>query len=420
VYAARMKTKAALAIFLVSFIPRIAFVTVRGIQRGGDTRDYLALAANIACCHEYSLSAAPPFAPTARRAPLYPVFIAVAGSPLKVVIAQVFIDGMVAVELLWLASLVVPLGWALAGAAMYVATPAAIAASATLLNETLFTFLVVSGVVMLVTERPFLAGISLGLAILCRPIGLLLVVVFFLLVGRKIALMMMVTAAVVVSPWVVRSSLLARHFVPVQQGAARNWYLPTRWDWNQADEQKLWLEFAENDPCGKREEAALSLPEVAEAEHFCFEQALRNVKANPKAYLRSRATAFPHLMLSSFDVVTGINESFGQVLANGQWGRLAMKLSLLIVFSMVPLFFGLWTLPRALLHPVGRLCAYAWLSTAAVHLPMWIEYRFWLPVLPMLLVTAAMAGCQPRQRPHDRGWTGAESVGASHLRDTLS
>jgi hypothetical protein len=32
---------------------------------------------------------------------------------------------------------------------------------------------------------------------------------------------------------------------------------------------------------------------------------------------------------------------------------------------------------------------------AAVHLPLWIEYRFWLPLLPMLLVTAAMAGCQP-------------------------
>jgi hypothetical protein len=112
-----------------------------------------------------------------------------------------------------------------------------------------------------------------------------------------------------------------------------------------------------------------------------------NIVANPAAYSVPRARALPHLVLTSFDWFTGPNMSFANSWRARSWGLLALKLSLLVAFSALPLGFGLVGLSSRDQN-AAVLCATAWVFTALIHAPMWIEYRFW-PRSLFLLVTAS-------------------------------
>jgi hypothetical protein len=63
---------------------------------------------------------------------------------------------------------------------------------------------------------------------------------------------------------------------------------------------------------------------------------------------------------------------------------------LLLLFSAIPLILALTSLSKARANIVAALCSAMWLYTLMIHLPMWIEYRFWLPAVPFLIVSASM------------------------------
>jgi uncharacterized membrane protein len=128
---------------------------------------------------------------------------------------------------------------------------------------------------------------------------------------------------------------------------------------------------------------------VVEADQFGIRQAIRNVQADPFAYLVSRLRSYPHLFLTSFDRFTRINTSFAQLLATRDVARLVVKTTLLIVFSLAPFLLGLAGLWPARKNAVASYVAVIWLAVLVSYLPMWVQYRYWLPAVPFLLVSAA-------------------------------
>ncbi len=169
-----------------------------------------------------------------------------------------------------------------------------------------------------------------------------------------------------------------------------NFYVPTLVDQDQRDQGHLWPYFLNNDPYGQRLAVARTPTEMLEADRFGAQQARRNVLAQPAKYLRSRLRAYPYLFITSFDNFTGINQSWSDLLARKEIGHLLLKLTMLLVFSVLPLLLGLLGLFLINHRIVAALCASVWLYTLVIHLPMWIEYRFWIPAMPFLLVSAAM------------------------------
>jgi hypothetical protein len=123
---------------------------------------------------------------------------------------------------------------------------------------------------------------------------------------------------------------------------------------------------------------------------FGQKQALRNIEANPRAYLMSRIRTYPHLFISTFGGKIGIDQTIGEVIAQRRFGIAALLAALLILFSLLPFAAATLGLTRATSNPAALLCALFMIATLVVHLPMWIEYRYWLPVLPYELALGAI------------------------------
>lgn len=386
------------AIFVVALVARLAFIAVHGVILTPDSSEYRLLGRNIRGFHSFSTSVSAPVEPSIARPPVYPLFLALFTTAAGAAIAQAVLDALVCLLLFLMASRVVRAPFAAAVALLYALHPGAIASSAAMLSEALFTTLLFAGVylALIAAERlngalAVCAGAALGLATLTRSIGVIyLFAVAAVLVVRRFrrtALAVVVAAVVIVAPWIVRSSRVVGRFVFIQAPSVMPWYVPTLWWLDQNDEPGIWRYFSAEDPYGIGLKAAQGRArEVMRAEDVGRRQAAANVRKDPARYLRSRARAFPHLVLNTFDRFTGINRALGDV--NGT--ALAIKLGLMLLFTALPLIAaiaGLGVSPRTL---TGWLAAAMWLVTLAIHVVMFIDYRYFLPVVPFQLITAAL------------------------------
>jgi 4-amino-4-deoxy-L-arabinose transferase-like glycosyltransferase len=399
----------AAAVFLLAVCARVAFFAARGVTTAPDSVDYARLAENLRAHGAFSLDTDLPLMPTIRRAPLYPVFLAafVSSGSVSLVaatVAQAIIDAGVAVLIILLASAIVNLRWAVISGLVYALYPGSIYFTTTILSETLFTALLTVGVVLVLygfrsnrLTLTALPGVAFGLAILCRPIAFPLP---FLLIGVSLfatrqprgwvrAVVLAATMALVVSPWLIRCVRVSGHFVFVQGFTQTIFYVGTRTDWDQKDQAGLWSRFATEDPYGRRLSAARTPAEVVEADRFGLSLALQNIRANPGGYLTLRIRSFPYLFITSFDMFTGMNKSFGQSLRERDVLGLALKLSLLLIFSLAPFVLAGVGIVSARHNLAAMLCATVWLYTLLINFPVWVEYRYWLPAVPFLLVSAA-------------------------------
>lgn len=398
-------------IFVLALTVRIGFLAVRGPGLPPDAGHYLRLSENLQRSGSFSLDASPPLRPTVRRAPLYPALLALLGVPPRPVhvaaAVQVGLDASVAVALLLLARWAGAGPWATVAAAAYALHPGAIVASTAMLSEAVTTALLAAAVLLLArgmrSDSRWLAAVSgllFGGAALARPLYLLLPVA--VAVAMPIVMrwkrstgaprgfhpyLVLLGAAVAVAPWVCRSHAVAQRFVLIQAGGAIQPYVASRYDWDQNDEARVWGRLR-REPLGHRFDGQSDAAEMAAADAELLGRAWHNISQNPGAYLASRARALPHLMLTSFDWFTGLNVGFRDLLRDGSWAKVALKLALLLSFSALPLALGLLGLRSS--DDVALLCATAWLFTALSHVPLWIEYRFWLPTLPCLLVSASL------------------------------
>lgn len=401
-------------VFLLAVAVRLIFLAWRGPEIAPDSNDYVRLAQNLVAHARFSLDVATPFTPSIRWPPLYPAFIGAlswigSSSPLAVAAIQSVLDSLTALILLLMARTLLPLKWAFFAAVAYAVNPGVISSTRAILTETLFTAIPLCAIWILSLglkrdrlRITALSAIILGLAVLCRPIALLLPFVLsapiLLLHDRRRAVMhalvLIGVALLVVMPWSIRSSRVAGRLVMVQDSsvAAALFYTATRWDWDQKDQALLWPRYAEE---------SYRIVKAAEAEHpgnaqesrtdrLLLREGIRNIRANPGKYLVSRARNFPYLFITSYDSATGINQSFGTLVVQRDLPRLAAKLVLLVTFSFLPFLLGIVGLIPSRRNMTAALCAMVWLYVLVFYIPMWLEPRYWIPCVPFLLISSAL------------------------------
>jgi hypothetical protein len=322
-------------------------------------------------------------------------------SPALVASIQAVLDAGVTLVILFLGEAMYAGKWAKVAAWMYALHPGSILASVSLLSETVFTVLLAAAVWSLVVglqkNRPGLigiAGIGLGLAILCRPVALLLpaAIAIVLHFAREIrrptasSVILLGTVALVLCPWIIRSSSLANRFVPVQAYGAVNFYVATRMDWDWTKETFWWRQVWDDLGMG----SARTPREMADLDRWFMRHALQNIASDWYGYLVSRAKAFPFLFLMSFDKFTGINESFSVVIARVDLRRLLAKGALLVAFSLIPVSLAIVGIANSDDHPIALVSAIVWIYTMGIHAPTFFENRYWWPAIPFVLVSGAI------------------------------
>ena len=410
---ARRASRWALAIFVVAFLVRVAVIVARGPGRIGDSQLYLDIATNLRLHGVFSSETGWPLTPSVRVPPLYPVFLATLhGNAIAAVTIQALLDSAVAAAILFLARGRASARWAIAAAIAWALQPAAIVMADTLQTESLFTPLAVGCVVALAAavardrlRLTALAGALVGLAALCRSIGLFVPVA--LIVGlaatggvsrlRRHGAVLLVTAALIITPWTIRSSIDTGRLVIVQVGGSINVYVPSRVDWDQQDPGDVWPHFV-GDPATQAFMHARTPRELSEADAVLSRRAVDNILSQPGRYLVARLWNYPHLFLTNFAPFTGIFTPYRSLVAARDIPRLLLKVVPLLLFGLLPLVLATFGVQRASGSFEAVACAGVWLMFLAIHLPLWIEYRFWLPAVPFLHVTAAIGGTWLRDR----------------------
>jgi 4-amino-4-deoxy-L-arabinose transferase-like glycosyltransferase len=401
-------------IFLVALLARLAYFAATEPRRTPDSREYITFAQNIRAHGTFTLSTAPPLIPSIRRAPIYPAFLALVGANdsasalSRVRLIQGFLDALIAAAIGWLAWGRVKPRWAVFAGALYALHPAALAYSGAILSEALFTFLFSSAAMALVlaarSERTWgiaVAGVLAGLAGLCRPIAApFFVVVLGLIYYRsdlfrrplRVAAIFSAAALLTMAPWIIRSSRLAGRFVMVSATGTVNLSLATTngpWDIN--DQASIFVPnyYWTVDPCGRSYARAVTAPESAAADQICLREAIQNLNQDSGYYFRNRVRQLIHFPLTSFDFFTGNATSLGAALRQRSYSVLATKLSLYGLFALLPLLAGITGLVARPRTFEKAACGAAWLFTLFIYLPGFVEYRYFFPAVPALLVTAA-------------------------------
>jgi 4-amino-4-deoxy-L-arabinose transferase-like glycosyltransferase len=194
-----------MAILLVAFDLRIESVvnTVVDTPVRADAREYVLYAHNLKNYGVYSRSDT--FAasgqtdpvPDAKRAPFYPLFLALfldkqptTGNIALILRVQAVLSTLTVLLVFWLSRRFLPIPMALTASALTAISPHLVTMNIYLLSETLFCFLVVLTMLLIATTteksgmtKPVLAGLALGAAVLTHPMLLYFVIplAFFLL-----------------------------------------------------------------------------------------------------------------------------------------------------------------------------------------------------------------------------------------------
>ena len=365
------------------------------VRLAPDSAQYLQLASNIRAHAAFSFNTAPPLIPAIRRAPMYPIFLTLFGAVPR--LAQSVLDALAAAMVCFLGGR--RAWWA---GALYALHPGALYFVNAILSECLFTFLMTATVVLLVVALrrddwrwAIAAGIAGALTILCRQIAAPIFIVLALLARRRhVAAAFGAAALVAVAPWIVRCSVLAGRFVFVASAAPINFALatvPGKFNLNDQASVFQQQDYWSVDPCGRDTNLAQTPREAAEADAVCMHEALVNLRRYPGYYLRSRVSQLVHFPVTSFDFVTGSTLSVDAALAQRRWDIVTTKLVLYAIFSLAPLLLGMAGALFGARATENRLASAVWICTFLIYAPGYVEYRFFFPAVPMLLVSAAFA-----------------------------
>lgn len=381
----------ALLVFAVALAAHGIYAAARGPAVQADGIEYRTLARNLREHHVFSLDLAQ--GPTIRRAPGFPILIALTGSVTATIVIQVVMSALVALIVFRLAAELTSPTIGLGAGLLYAVHPSSLFWTRMLHSEPSFTFWAMAGLFAVTRGRRggmILGGLSLGLAALTRPVGapLLLVITAALIVSkRKHARWVPIMGLLVITPWIIRSSLLAHRFVLLSATSTVNFYIGTQT--GQPIYSDEWFHrFLRDDPCGHGFQTATNPVESVTADDVCTRGARAGIARNPAGYLLGRGPALVRLLTSSFDLTLDNQRSTGELRARGRWGLIGLKVFLFVGFCVVPLLLalvGIWSR-----HPTAILLVVYWLYTIAVHLPGYTEFRYFAPAAPALYVTAAL------------------------------
>ncbi len=363
-----------------------------GLWWAGDSPVYLALAKNVAFRHSFSLTTG---LPTASRPPLYPFLIAAFwwtdNPPITAVILVQIIVGAVTVVLVYLIAkdrFSHPAALTAAIAATF--APMTVYYTAVILTETVFTFLLVLGVFCWGRKHAVVAGLAFGLAALTRPIVIPFLVCLSLLTvlpawrnSRRLYLVIFVSAMAITSVWIVRNAIVFRKFILVQStGYGVNLFAGTIETsiyghdvWTQIQKEFGSNEYYEQD-------------EVSRDRQYML-RAIERIETDPAQYLRVRLKQYPNLFLDSGDYLLGSNNiTFQDALQQRRPLVVIVKVSFILgniaifVLTIYAIFLErrrFVSLSHILLFPIFLCC---------IHLPMWIERRYGLAMMPLVLILA--------------------------------
>lgn len=312
---------------------------------------------NIAQHLPYSFSLAG--AATSFRAPFYPFFIFVFSHPLALSLAQIVLS-LITCWIVYLIGKRFSPRVAIASALLFALAPLTSQISVQVLSETLFTFLVVVGIYFW-TDRPGISGIAFGLGILTRPL-LLPFSIVLLALGIKQRRLILVGAIslLMVLPWTVRNAIVFKEFIPVSTaGMGLNLYVGTI-DLKYGTGDTLWSQIVNSeyrtDYYSRDKERALR------------RKAIDFIVAQPLEWLRIRIRQYPRLFMDGQETLPG-----GKV---RQFGFLTGNL-ILLVLAVVSWRKELYLISFPLF-------------LSLIHLPLWTDNRYSLPMMPMVIILAVL------------------------------
>jgi 4-amino-4-deoxy-L-arabinose transferase-like glycosyltransferase len=197
----------------------------RAIRR--DSEDYIQVARNYLAGHGFSLQVTPPYFPSAIRTPVFPLFIALVYqlfgiNNLPLVLAQVLISLLIVGLTYWLGLLLFSETEAWIGALLFTLSSAPAVYAVFIMSETLFSLLLILGLLSLALYRErkqhvwlVVAGVLTGLAILCRPVAAYFPILAIGLIWlaepgnwRRLiakAILFLLACVLVIGPWVWRN-----------------------------------------------------------------------------------------------------------------------------------------------------------------------------------------------------------------------
>lgn len=393
----------ALLLAILALAARLLCLVLRHDGIGDpDSAEYLALAQSIrfhavfsfggphAWGYAPSLNSHGPFVPTAARAPLYPLLIAAlwwtSAPPIFAVeIAQVVIGTLVCVLTYFIALTVANYRSAVIAGLFTALAPLSCFMTTAIMSETLFTFLMMSGLWFWSGGRTFLAGIFFGFATLTRPI----VLPFVLLVGlsaiifqfnRRAHAKIVLGAFLVVAPWTIRNAVTQHALIPIQtQGWAANLLfgtvnVPYGANGNQ------WAIFRK-DPV--IQSIISSSGTETEAERAMLHAALERMRSNPVGWIGLRIKEFPRLFADP-----------GMYLVPFLPVRPPTIKYVMIAGSFLFICLsGLGVISRWRKWREYYFLAVFPIFMCVVQFPAYGEPRFMIPVFPMLAIFAALPLC---------------------------
>jgi len=275
--------------------------------------------------------------------------------------------------------------------------PALIVNTGVVLTETLTAFLL--SVVVWTLARAVrseaiwpwgTAGVTMGMTILHRQETLALVPVFAALIvwrfrprppGPRVALFAVI-AILTVGVWTVRNYVVFRTFIPVTYRGGETLWIST----------KGWMEWRTDDP---EFQSLVRGVKYYEQDKPFRRAALRNIASDPVRYLILSVKRIPQMWVGSHSTVVGLSRSFRDYYTSGYYARVAAKAALLLANTLLVLA-GVWGLVVALRATGGAQSLPALLAApiiviAVLHFFLYATQRYAVPVMPFVLVFAAVA-----------------------------
>jgi len=385
-----MNKRVIVLLFSIAFMARLGLLVSfkgTGVAEQMDAKDYHAVASSIIAGRGFVNASGQP---TETRPPAYPLFLAgiyaVAGNNDFIVkLAQCLLDSFSVLGIYLIACYTLGKRVAFGAGVMAAVYPPMILYSNLRLSETLFTFLLVVEILLLIrwvatkeSSYAIAAGVSHGAAVLCR--STVMFFPFFLLVlvlalkERKTLLkgfvFYVIISSCIVSLWTIRNYVVFREFVPVNRGGGYLMWFALQKDAWQGDK------LVELSPV--REYPDLEhLPMVA-WDNILAKRVMQFAFHNPASYMRSMAR----------------NEAWfwylpvGKVLLNERSHLLATLYQAAHLFFLLGAVLGLVWLPRGsyyALSPLLLLLFYA----GAMHSIVLPVPRYRLPFDFMLILLCA-------------------------------
>ncbi|HBU69411.1 MAG TPA: hypothetical protein DEE98_03400 [Elusimicrobia bacterium] len=392
--------------FVIGLLLRAAFTLFYPYETFyPDSYDYHKIAVNLVSGQGYSIE---PGEPTARRAPVYPLFLAAVYSlfgvsAIAVGIIQSVLGAFASILIYKLSkeyfSERVSLT-ALYASALY---PVLISYCGPVLTETLFSFMLVLSALFIaraVKNRSVFyyltAGLVFGLVNLTRPDTILLP---FLLLAAMLVnyekkrtvlphfLLFVFAAAVPFIPWTARNYSKFHYVFPGQSGALGALVRSDAWYAMNDTTEENKIEF---DKWNRYLESVQKELGPAEAEKKLLNEGIEIILRHPVKFSALVAKRFPRFWITSHSSMFSISEPNSAYLSRGQYLILGVKTALLglHVLLLASALMGIW-LAKTRLREASFLLVLVFYSSLYVFVD--IPNRHHVPYMPFIIIFSSVA-----------------------------